>query len=56
MSVAVNAKVLPLPMMNVINGGAHADNPIDVQEFMIMPVGAPTFSEGCVWERRFFIR
>jgi enolase len=42
----VNAKVLPVPMMNVINGGAHADNPIDVQEFMIMPVGAPTFSEG----------
>ncbi|MEZ5932447.1 MAG: phosphopyruvate hydratase [Alphaproteobacteria bacterium] len=42
----VNAKILPVPMMNVINGGAHADNPIDVQEFMIMPVGAPTFSEG----------
>ncbi|MGH1483956.1 MAG: phosphopyruvate hydratase, partial [Geminicoccales bacterium] len=41
----VNAKILPVPMMNVINGGAHADNPIDVQEFMIMPVGAPTFSE-----------
>ena len=41
----VNARVLPVPMMNVINGGAHADNPIDVQEFMIMPVGAPTFSE-----------
>ena len=38
--------MLPVPMMNVINGGAHADNPIDVQEFMIMPVGAPTFSEG----------
>ena len=42
----VNAKLLPVPMMNVINGGAHADNPIDVQEFMIMPVGAPSFSEG----------
>ena len=41
-----NAKILPVPMMNVINGGAHADNPIDVQEFMIMPIGAPTFSEG----------
>jgi enolase len=41
-----NAKILPVPMMNVINGGAHADNPIDVQEFMIMPVGAETFSEG----------
>ena len=41
----VNARILPVPMMNVINGGAHADNPIDVQEFMIMPIGAPTFSE-----------
>jgi enolase len=41
----VSACVLPVPMMNVINGGAHADNPIDFQEFMIMPVGAPTFSE-----------
>jgi enolase len=42
----VSARILPVPMMNVINGGAHADNPIDVQEFMIMPVGAPTFAEG----------
>jgi len=42
----VSARVLPVPMMNVINGGAHADNPIDIQEFMIMPVGAPSFSEG----------
>jgi len=41
----VSACVLPVPMMNVINGGVHADNPIDVQEFMIMPVGAKTFSE-----------
>ena len=41
-----NARVLPVPMMNIINGGEHADNPIDVQEFMIMPVGAETFSEG----------
>ena len=40
-----NAKVLPVPMMNIINGGAHSDAPIDFQEFMIMPVGAPTFSE-----------
>jgi enolase len=40
------AQVLPVPMMNIINGGAHADNPIDFQEFMIMPVGAPSFSEG----------
>jgi enolase len=39
------ARVLPVPMMNVINGGAHADNPIDIQEFMIMPVGAPSFAE-----------
>jgi enolase len=41
-----NAKVLPVPMMNIINGGAHSDAPIDFQEFMIMPKGAPTFSEG----------
>jgi enolase len=41
-----NAKVLPVPMMNIINGGKHADNTIDFQEFMIMPVGAPTFREG----------
>ena len=40
-----NAKVLPVPMMNIINGGAHSDAPIDFQEFMIMPRGAPTFSE-----------
>src|SRR5579871_6093978 len=40
-----NAKVLPVPLMNVINGGKHADNTIDFQEFMIMPVGAPTFRE-----------
>ena len=40
-----SARVLPVPMMNIVNGGAHADNPIDFQEFMIMPVGAPTFSE-----------
>jgi len=41
----VNAKVLPVPMMNVLNGGAHADNNVDIQEFMIMPAGAPTFAE-----------
>ena len=40
----VNAKVLPVPMMNILNGGAHADNSVDIQEFMIMPVGAKTFS------------
>ena len=39
------ARVLPVPMMNIINGGAHADNPIDFQEFMILPVGAPSFAE-----------
>ena len=42
----VNAKVLPVPMANVINGGAHSDAPIDFQEFMVMPHGLPTFSEG----------
>lgn len=41
----VNAKVLPLPMMNIINGGSHADNNVDLQEFMVMPVGAESFSE-----------
>ncbi len=41
----VGARVLPMPMMNIINGGAHADNPIDIQEFMILPVGAASFSE-----------
>jgi enolase len=41
----VSARVLPTPMMNIINGGAHADNPIDVQEFMIMPTGASSFSD-----------
>ncbi|MBM3481917.1 MAG: phosphopyruvate hydratase [Alphaproteobacteria bacterium] len=41
----VNARVLPVPMMNILNGGAHADNAIDIQEFMIMPVGAPTLAD-----------
>ena len=41
-----SARILPVPMMNIVNGGAHADNPIDFQEFMIMPIGAPTFAEG----------
>ena len=40
-----SARVLPVPMMNIINGGAHADNPIDIQEFMVMPVGADSFAE-----------
>ncbi|WP_457574977.1 phosphopyruvate hydratase [Desulfolithobacter sp.] len=41
----INAKVLPVPMMNILNGGAHADNNVDIQEFMILPAGAPTFAE-----------
>ena len=44
-----NAKVLPIPMMNILNGGAHADNKIDFQEFMVMPIGATGFSEGLRW-------
>ncbi|MCO5232164.1 MAG: phosphopyruvate hydratase [Chitinophagales bacterium] len=45
----VNANILPIPMMNILNGGAHADNSIDFQEFMVMPVGASSFSEGLRW-------
>ena len=44
-----NAKILPIPMMNILNGGAHADNKIDFQEFMVMPVGSSGFSEGLQW-------
>jgi enolase len=44
-----NAHTLPVPMMNIINGGSHADNDVDIQEFMIVPLGAPTFSEGLRW-------
>ncbi|MDP3641163.1 MAG: phosphopyruvate hydratase, partial [Alphaproteobacteria bacterium] len=44
-----NASLLPVPMMNILNGGAHADNGLDIQEFMIMPVGAPSFYEGLRW-------
>ena len=44
-----NARTVPMPMKNILNGGAHADNKIDFQEFMIMPVGAPSFSEGLRW-------
>jgi enolase len=44
-----NAAVLPVPLMNILNGGAHADNGLDIQEFMIMPVGAPSFYEGLRW-------
>ena len=49
-----NAHILPVPMMNVINGGKHADNNISSQEFMIMPVGAPTFAEGLRWGAEVF--
>ena len=44
-----SAKLLPVPMMNILNGGAHADNSVDFQEFMVMPVGAPSFSEALRW-------
>ena len=44
-----NAKTLPIPMMNILNGGSHADNKIDFQEFMVMPIGASSFSEGLAW-------
>jgi len=49
-----NARVLPVPMMNIINGGVHADNPIDFQEFMIMPVGAPSLREAVRWGAEIF--
>src|SRR6201991_5089090 len=44
-----NAHVLPVPMMNILNGGAHADSNVDIQEFMIAPIGAPTFAEAVRW-------
>jgi enolase len=50
----VSARTLPVPMMNIINGGMHADNPIDFQEFMVMPVGAPSFSEALRWGAEIF--
>lgn len=50
----VQARVLPVPMMNIINGGAHADNPIDFQEFMILPVGAPSLKEAVRWGSEVF--
>lgn len=50
----VSAHVLPVPMMNIVNGGEHADNPIDVQEFMVMPVGAPTLAEAVRWGSEIF--
>jgi enolase len=48
------ARVLPVPMMNIVNGGAHADNPIDFQEFMILPVGAPSLKEAVRWGAEVF--
>src|SRR6056297_1373394 len=42
----VSARTMPVPMMNIVNGGEHADNPIDIQEFMIMPVGAESLADG----------
>ena len=50
----VNATVLPIPLMNILNGGVHADNKIDYQEFMIVPVGAETFSEALRWGTEIF--
>ena len=50
----VSAHVLPVPMMNIINGGEHADNPIDIQEFMIMPVGADSIAEAVRWGSEVF--
>jgi enolase len=50
----VSAHLLPVPMMNIVNGGAHADNPIDFQEFMVMPVGAETLSEAVRWGSEIF--
>jgi enolase len=50
----VNANLLPVPMMNILNGGAHADNAIDFQEFMVMPFGASSFSEGLRWGTEIF--
>ena len=50
----VSAHLLPVPMMNIINGGEHADNPIDIQEFMVMPVGAENLAEGVRWGAEIF--
>ncbi|MGH7037849.1 MAG: phosphopyruvate hydratase [Stellaceae bacterium] len=50
----VSARTLPVPMMNIVNGGVHADNPIDIQEFMVMPVGAPSLAEAVRWGAEIF--
>ena len=49
---ATRRRCCPVPMMNVLNGGAHADNSVDFQEFMVVPAGAPSFSEACGWAPR----
>ena len=51
-----SAQMLPVPQMNILNGGSHADNNVDVQEFMVLPVGAPTFSEGLRWGAEIYHR
>jgi enolase len=51
----IGAKYLPLPMMNIVNGGSHAANNLDIQEFMIIPVGANTFAHAVRWVRKFSI-
>ena len=51
-----HSHLLPVPMMNILNGGKHADNNVDLQEFMVVPAGADTFPMHCAWGRRFFIR
>jgi enolase len=50
----ISANLLPVPMMNIVNGGAHANNRLDIQEFMIMPVGAETFAEALRWGAEIF--
>lgn len=50
----INARVLPVPMMNILNGGAHADNPIDIQEFMVMPLAAGSLADGVRWGAEIF--
>jgi enolase len=50
----VQALILPVPMMNILNGGEHADNNVDIQEFMIQPVSAAISLKRCAWARKFF--
>ncbi len=49
-----NARMLPVPMMNILNGGKHADNTVDIQEFMVVPHGAPRLKKRCAWVPRCF--